>query len=219
MSKVVIELQKACLDSSVSCNFLLLKAYYIALKLGIENMTIYCRNELYGYKKDSGNPIPEYRRVGLSFRAKRFGQEKWEPLVLPERTEFETELLCDSVVSMEKISTSSKDVWSKVLAKEDCERINSFLTYKYPIVERLFPTYLFAQILLNVRMVILHWAMDLEKNGILGEKFSFSINEKRKVENVKSISLIIAGDVNNSNIVENAIDSTMLIENESNNNI
>ncbi len=64
MAKLVIELQKDCLNSKVSLTELLRKARFIAQKLDIAEMIDFCTNELEGYTKSA---VPKYRWILVTY--------------------------------------------------------------------------------------------------------------------------------------------------------
>lgn len=61
MSKFVMELQKLCLDSKVTCSELLMKAYFLAQKLEVKEFGFFFNNEMNGYTDDED--LPKYRFV------------------------------------------------------------------------------------------------------------------------------------------------------------
>lgn len=70
MAKLVIELQKECLNSKVPLTELLRKALFIAQKLKEQKMIVFCENELKGY---SGK-APDYRFVSVSYEIHAYGE-------------------------------------------------------------------------------------------------------------------------------------------------
>ena len=217
MSNVVIELQKACLDSSISYNFILLKAYFIAKKLNLREMVDFCEKEIYGYQKTPSEDIPGYRIITPCFHAKRFGQPDWDVLIAPDSSPFSTEKIIDPIACIEKLVSSTKEVWTKAMNDDERNALNALISDVYPIMRRAYPIYLFSQILMNVRMNILNWAIDLENCGIRGNNFSFSIDEKENAQNTKSINIIsIAGNANNSNLAGMMMNSSATVNNDAN---
>ena len=220
MSNVVIELQKACLDSSISYNFILLKAYFIAKKLNLREMVNFCEKEIYGYPREASEDIPGYRIITPCFHAKRFGQSDWDVLTAPDSSPFSTEKIIDPIACIEKMVSSTKEVWTKMMNDGERNAFNALIDDVYPIMRRVYPIYLFSQILMNVRMNILNWAIELENCGVKGNNFSFSIDEKEQAQSASSINIIsIAGDANNSNLAGMMMNSSATVNNEANSGI
>ena len=67
MAKLVIELQKDCLNTNGSFSDLCQKAYFIAHKLNQDEMIEFLKKEIYGYKNIKD--LPDYRYVDLIYKA------------------------------------------------------------------------------------------------------------------------------------------------------
>ena len=67
MSKLVIELQKACVNPTLSYADLFQKAYFIARKLEQKEMIDFLRKEIDGYKKE--REVPDFRYIDVIFKA------------------------------------------------------------------------------------------------------------------------------------------------------
>lgn len=65
----------------------------------------------------------------------------------------------------------------------------------------------FTRILDTVRNKISDWAVELEQKGILGDEYEFSSSEKEIAKNMTIINNY--GNINGSNVVESAINSTL----------
>lgn len=208
MSKLVKELQKDCLNTNLSLANLLRKARFIAQKLNIKDMVDYCTKELEGYTK---GPFPEYRYISVSYKAYNPYRAQWIPYEIPSNSpiarilKWPTKL---SISEMNRLLEEPGDTivqnillelqrklqeWSNI---PDCYEIKQF-----------FPKATFSKIFDIVRNKISDWAVELEKKGILGDEYEFSPKEKEIAKNMTIINNY--GNINGSNVVGSAINSTL----------
>ena len=80
MAKLVIELQKDCLNPTLSYANLFQKAYFIAQKIEQKEMVEFLKNEINGYKNIDN--LPDFRYVDLTYKA--FNPMRgWIPFKIP----------------------------------------------------------------------------------------------------------------------------------------
>lgn len=200
MSKIVIDLQRDCMDLSIPCDQLLLKAYAIAFKLDISSMVDFCSKELYGYTEAQYKDIPIYRKGIMEFEGVD-GYQRSFPIILRQNSKLTDFIISHSITEIEAMNLSKDgELYSNASVEE-----NFLIRKKVNIDSNIFirkriPVYTFKAVLIKVRKMILEWALELEKNGIYGEELEFSNDEQTKVKNVPSIQIIINGNVSNSNL-------------------
>lgn len=210
MAYLVIDLEKSCLDTSISTMNLLRKALVVAKKLKLMDFEIWIKNEMEGYKNIED--IPNYRNVN--------GQVKglnpvhgWIPTMLGCDSEMNkmltTRKIFDSISQIEYLMNSEGDLLCipyPAIAEKMLGSVFGFET-KY----QLFVTKAqFQGILENVKTIIMNWALELECDGILGEEMLFNDTEKKiAIEKNYTVNYFY-GNINNSQIQQNVSDSQQL---------
>jgi hypothetical protein len=211
MAKLVIELQKDCLNSKVSLTELLRKARFIAQKLDIAEMIDFCTNELEGYTKSA---VPKYRWILVTYKFfNPYGG--WSPFELPS-TGLLSKLLKRpmqlSIGEMEQFLQSSEDVMTMGVPAEVqtklCEWSNLPIQFE---IKSFFSKTQFAKIFDSVKNKVSDWAIDLERKGILGDEYQFTEQEKRKASDMTVINNY--GNINGSNFVGSATNSMLNVNN------
>lgn len=213
MAKLVIELQKDCLNPTLSYANLFQKAYFIAQKIEQKEMVEFLKNEINGYKNIDN--LPDFRYVDLTYKA--FNPMRgWIPFKIPS-TGIYSKLLKGpiflSVGEMQKFLDAEDSVLNTVVPFELQQELikNSNLFFDTEIRAYFSKTQL-IRLLDVVKNQILDWSLDLERKGILGEDYVFSEKEK---EIAKTMTIIIHGNVNGANIVGNMTNSSATINNKS----
>lgn len=80
MAKLVIELQKDCLNPTLSYANLFQKAYFIAQKLEQKEMVDFLKKGIDGYKKE--DDVPDYRYINVVYKAHN-PVRGWIPVPIP----------------------------------------------------------------------------------------------------------------------------------------
>lgn len=212
MSKIVIDLQRDCMDLSIPCDQLLLKAYTIAFKLGISSMVDFCSKELYGYADVKREDVPAYRKGIIGLEGVD-GYRNAFPIILKQDSEFKVLEISESITEIESMDLSKGSIlYSNVSAEESYFIRKKIKVDSDILIRKIIPAYFLKAILTKVRKMILEWALQLEKNGIYGEQLIFSDEEQKKVNDIPSIQIIINGNVSNSNIAGELKDSISNIQ-------
>lgn len=228
----VIELQILCQDESKSVTQLLRHALVIATKLNIQDFVEWCNNELKGYigYKEKGN-IPKYRifvgdlyalELGTNNRIPvRFDEDILHNLkikILPESvTEINDWLVRDNkeyvMLNLDKdLEKICLDLFDKIVVQKYQNMGLSRSLLPHGVLPKYHPFLIISKSSLvnisnNVRQVILEWALELEKQGILGESLVFTREEKEVATNNPNIHIGnfqgILGNVNNSQVQQN----------------
>lgn len=197
---IVLELQRDCLNQSVHVSDILRKARAVASKLGLNELNEWIGHELEGYKVRLDD-LPAYRKA-------RGAPKFWNPYngycpIMAGNGWFgdaiSTVYLSQGIAELEALASSTK---------------GSQLIYQYPplIQEELqkqmsipmecslhFSTTQVKGALDYVRNKILDWTLELERQGIQGENFSFNNSEKSQVQtamnNFYNANIGVFGDV------------------------
>ena len=208
MSKLVIELQKDCVNPTISYAVLFQKAYLIAHKLGQKEMADFLRKEIDGYKKE--REVPDFRYIDVIFKAMN-PMRGWIPVAIPSNSPLNRYLhypIFQPICEMESFLHSSEDIMVMSIPAELQELFISQSISKIPFeISAHFSKSQFKSILETGKRMISDWALDLEQKGILGEEFEFSSKEKEIAKNMTIINNY--GNINGSNVVGSAINSTL----------
>ena len=208
MSKLVIELQKACVNPTLSYADLFQKAYFIARKLEQKEMIDFLRKEIDGYKKE--RKVPDFRYIDVIFKAMN-PMRGWIPVAIPSNSPLNRYLhypIFQSICEMESFLHSSEEIMVMSIPAELQELFISQSISKIPFeISAHFSKSQFKSILETGKRMISDWALDLEQKGVLGEDFEFSSKEKEIAKNMTIINNY--GNINGSNVVGSAINSTL----------
>lgn len=212
MAKLVIELQKECLNTNCSFSDLCQKAYFIARKLNQDEMIVFLKKEIYGYKnlKD----LPDYRYVDLIYKAFN-PYHGWIPFQIPSQGIFSRLLkgpIFLSVGEMQDFLNADDSMLNSAvpleLQQELIKRSNiPFITE----IKGVFSKTQLVRILDVIKNRILDWAIKLEKEGVCGNDYEFTEHEK---EIAKNMTVIINGNVNGSNIIDSITNSSATVNNK-----
>lgn len=208
MDSIVLELQKEAYDSKSGVTDLLRKAYVVAKKLKIKEFEEWLHNELNGYQCPLDR-VPEYRTIVGDMKAWN-PYNGWIPVIIPDDE-------ITNLISKSKISQSIPEI-DKLLKSE-----SNYLVLKLPAsMENLLGNFMefttkyqlhFSKsqanhILETVRNIVLEWALKLEEDGILGNNISFSKEEQQKAQKENYNVYNFYGEISNSQIQQNTVNST-----------
>ena len=175
MGSLVLELQKEALDQSVSTLSLLRKSLVVATKLKLQDFKNWIEFEINGYK--DRQTIPEYRSVRGEIKYWN-PYHGWQPIIFDGSTE-DLEVRCfhQPVSELEKLINPSSNT---LIIKYGAELEKAIMDcFNLDVQPTLHVTKASAcRVLEAVRDTVLKWSLDLEENGILGERMTFSSNEK-----------------------------------------
>lgn len=209
MAKLVEELQYECLNNSIPCSQLLLKAYAIARKLNNVEMTDFCKNEIDGYP-DNSEHIPSFRTIEISLWA--YNGVNWHSVAVPCNSFFTRHRVTQSVKELETLCFQGMNHFSIKLTTEQIDILRK--ACRNPRIsdgqERI-AAYKFEGIISKVRKIILDWVLTLNKNGVLEENTGLAFDEKHKTSSTTVIN--INGPINGSNFVGSATNSTLNVNN------
>ncbi|MEB3188926.1 MAG: hypothetical protein VKL42_01110 [Snowella sp.] len=176
MSSLVQELQRDALNSSVSTLELLRKALVVATKLNIPEFEEWIEFELSGYSNSQN--IPSYRYIEGS--VKGCNSYGCRPVSGSKETmsKFSKITINQSIAEVECLISSSKidQVNFEFPPQKQDSLRQSFEGDTIYLLESHISEV--TKISESVRNIILRWSLRLEKDGILGEGITFSIQEK-----------------------------------------
>lgn len=216
---IVLQLQHLAQKNSSDIEELLRRAKLVASKLKLNDLMLWCNNELMGYK--SSGDLPDYRQV--------FGQLKvknpWHGLQPFHITDTEIDNLvrqvplAESIVHYVHLVSSNANSLQVMLPTDAISILGKMIERSCgmllePVLE--INVAQIANVLTNVRNLIFNWALDLEANGILGEGMQFTSEEKEKAMTGSGTTYHIgnmqgvAGDMkDNSRAYQNSTDNSI----------
>lgn len=203
MGKLVLELQRDAMNPDIKITDLLRKALSVAMKLELSEFEKWINQELEGYE----DPIhvPDYRIVVGEIRYLNQYYGSYFPLLIHKEKLAEKLNKRHLTQPIGELESMLKDDRGK----------NTFFHMPFsPEVEaklmqgmsfRSRPTLHFNEgklfgILDVVRTRILKWALQLEKDGILGENMSFTESEKQVANNITYNITTHIGEISHSQI-------------------
>jgi len=181
MSGLINEIQKACLNDAVQVGSLLRQVKLAASKLNLGSLENWVDSELNGYDGE----LPTYRIM--------HGQPAaWNPYHgwIPVQTngDLMTEVLTKAKVGQsigglrDLIENGDSGLFHFPVPPEIVNIINESMSVGTPKMVVQIPRGGIIGILETVRNKVLDWAIEMERNGVIGEGFSFGPSE---VENAK----------------------------------
>ena len=197
----IIELQKDLTDPSSKLSDILPKAYLIAQKLKLDELSQWIKNEMKGYR--NVKECPDYRHMNGVLKG-------WNPYVgwqVIQIPDMELENKVSNFVETESIRTLESLIETKevlyhtvpaeligVLHLNGCTQLGIY-----------FMTTSYRSVIEAVRQELLDWTITLEKNGIKGENMSFLKKEVKKAQNTTPATIInnFSGDINALQMAQN----------------
>lgn len=183
MSGLINEIQKGSLDDTVSVESLLRRVKLAASKLKLGALEAWVDSELNGYIGE----VPEHRTL--------YGQPAawhqtggWMPIQIEDAffaDLLSTAKLAQSVGSLrDMIEKSSSRIFHFPFPPELVANVSKLMSYNTARIVVQIPRGGIVSVLDSVRNKVLDWAIEMERNGVMGEDFSFEPNE---VESAKAV--------------------------------
>jgi hypothetical protein len=217
---IVLELQRDCLDPTLSTSTILRKAKAIASKLELQELQAWIGSELNGYDC-SMEDLPEHRK-GVGAPKFKNPYHGWCPIITDDgwfgdvvRTVF----LPQPVSELEGLVAGGDTDWlimqynpsiQRVLQKQMVAPMECALHFSKATI---------TSALDFVRNKALDWTLELERRSVVGEGFSFKETDKKEAKMVTNhiyggnIGVIgnVSGDVENSRFVNSSgVDKSQL---------
>lgn len=193
MTKSLVEqIQRDALDEEVSVSSLLRKVKFAAAKLQLPTVEAWVDDELKGYQCD-GDKLPKYRQTRGTIKIWN-PYHGWQPVGGDAEmlTTFSQVYMWDPIAAFENIPQKAKggtatypfnptklEILSKA-TNSDIARAGVDIPHGA----------LFA-VLDVVRTLVLEWAIELEKAGVIGEGMSFSNEDKKIAKASESVTMHI----------------------------
>jgi hypothetical protein len=211
MSSIVLELQKDALNKDILVSDLLRKGLVIARKLKLQEFESWINNELNGYDKNVN--IPEYRTVQGEVKALN-PYRGYIPVIFEtsEQEKIYSKRKCGQSVAElgSLIKNQGKDQLLQMPFSADIQRsLTNGSGMDFPVTLVLSSSRIVG-ILDSVRTIILNWTLKLEENGVFGEGFSFSTQEKEKASREPQSINNFFGPISNSQIQVGNRDSVQI---------
>lgn len=197
MAGLVEEIQALSLDPTVSISDLLRRVKLAAVKLNLQDAVEWVDLELKGYAGIEDNDVPQYRYAHgrLMEVSQHWGTKP--ALGDPKTIAFLSFIILkESISSLAELSKSDGKLAMPVDADIQANIFKAVGGYNRSLhVE--FDKSVPIAIMSRVRDLVLDWACALEKQGILGEGISFSMEEKKKAEQAAQSVTINYGHIHN----------------------
>lgn len=199
MESLVIELQKDILDDNVPTTNILRKALVVAKKLRIDDIEHWLLKEMNGYPLDE--EMPPYRELRGQLKVKN-PYQGWIPLFMEDTDDLDLLSKRSTHQSIPEIEELSGGDGNNLFMKfpPDVER------QLMEMMEYAMEPALFIQknqlkaIVEKTRNTVLDWALELERNGVLGEGMAFSTKEQEEAGGATFNIKNLIGTMNDSQI-------------------
>lgn len=181
MMKATIALKKLVLNPDAKITDILRHAYAIAASLDIQDFENWCRSELNGYDNSEGTSLPSYRHIGGTLHSMNILNGKHHIL----NSEGITHALREGITFFQEFISKNQNTFDLILPTDTQKflkkTINSNSDYLsiYQKIDRAS----FVAVLETVRTMVLEFAIDLEKKGVFGEEWEFTLQEKLMTQN------------------------------------
>lgn len=195
---LVIQLQLAAMDAQATVQSVLLKAKVVAAKLGLkdDDLALWIEDELNGYM-GSPRDLAPYRTIPVQPIAHNpFVGEipvqigaKPDPLLYRALHELP---MTQSIAEIEQLAGRPTGNLRADFPPDLASIVNELASASFPLRWKFGPSQL-KGILEAVRQRALTWALELEAGGVVGEGFSFTLQEK-------AAAVSITNHFNNSNV-------------------
>lgn len=212
MAGLVAELQADALNESIHVMALLRKAKAVSVKLNAPSISAWIDNELQGYR--SNDDIPEYRHVRGSLVC--FNHMNGHiPLQMDNRDQLEaitTRKIAQPLGQLCEHAANNNSIVIAFSARQ-AEALMNRMRFKMEPGLQIEASTL-KNIIFGVRDKVMHFALELELQGIHGEGMGFSKEEKAAAASV-TYNTITIGNMHNSQIQQDTQNSQQKIEQNS----
>jgi hypothetical protein len=181
LAGLIEQIQRASLDASIDVDSLLRRVKLAAAKLQLPSLEGWVDSELNGY---AGEP-PEYRKVAGQPAAWN-PYQGWQPIHFDDQdimgmvTEAAVRESISSLQSL--VKTSSGEPLHFPVPPGLVSKLNEFFGIGTPrMIIQLSPGHV-VSILSTVRNMVLDWAIEMERTGVIGSDFSFDAVEKAQAK-------------------------------------
>lgn len=195
--KAITALQKLVLDPQSNLTDILRNALLISQKLGLDEFKLWCELELKGYENIDDSNIPEYRCIYGSFHVLdvRNGRRQYVG------DQAVGQIIKEGIIFFQETLVSDQDFFDFRFPDDK----NAFLKKSFGLKSN---NYIFyskvnkisiKKVLEIIRTKVLEFSIQLDREGILGEDWEFTIEEKKMAINITNFQGIL-GDVKHSSV-------------------
>lgn len=202
---IVLQLQALASDPNSDIEELLNKALLVSRKLKIKEFRQWCELELEGYGK---NEIPKYRKFRGQLKVFNPYHGLQTFIIPDDLDEVVTSISINlSVGEINNLLKQDGDSFENVISNQAKQQLMS-LQGGYELEPRvMFKRSQLLGIPSKLRNIILNWSLQLEEDGILGEGFKFSKEEKEaamsvnhfNIQNMQGVVGTVSGGTVNQN--------------------
>ena len=212
MAGLVAELQADALNESIHVMALLRKAKAVSVKLNAPSISAWIDNELQGYR--SNEDIPEYRHVRGSLVCFNY-MNGHIPLQMDSRDLLEAITRRKIAQPLGQLCEHAANNNSIVIAfsARQAEALMNRMRFKMEPGLQIEASTL-KNIIFGVRDKVMHFALELESQGIHGEGMGFSKEEKAAAASI-TYNTITIGNMHNSQVQQDTQNSHQKIEQNS----
>ncbi|OTG73951.1 hypothetical protein B9T23_13150 [Acinetobacter terrae] len=179
--KATIALKKMSLDPKAKITDILRHAYAIADNLDLQDFKTWCKSELRGYDDSKDTFLPEYRHIEGTLHA--FNIIKGSHYMI--NSDGVTHPMKQAIIFFQEYLSKNQDTFDLIFPTDTQNSLKQVIRNSsdqlsiYQKVDRA----AFERVVDNVRTMVLELAIDLEKQGILGEEWEFTEQEKLMTQN------------------------------------
>ncbi len=209
MSGIVTELEREALSKNTDILGLLRKAYVVARKLGLKEFENWINMELNGY---NDSEVPSYRVVHGEVKAWN-PYHGWIPVIFDRDLGLNKHSVRDPVANLVNVKSNSNCYYNFPPEINNILSKNGPFQTKYALEISNNSIY---NIIEQIRNKILDWALTLEENGIVGDEYLFSSEEKRIAKDNPIVYNYVNNfysDVNNTQIQQDSNESLQNVNN------
>lgn len=186
MAGLVLELQADAMEDKVPASAVLRKALAVSRKLGLPDVESWLNEELNGYAASA--EVPDYRKFQGTLKVWN-PYHGWQPLFFakPEDNEiFSKSQTRQSVSEIEELLAKGENAYESPLgAKAEQMLMKGMEVQLRPALH--IPRTALIRVVTTVRNRILDWALELERNGVIGEGMTFSQAEKANAREAATV--------------------------------
>jgi hypothetical protein len=211
MPTIVEQLQADAINPNVAVSTLLRKVKLAAVKLKLLKVEAWVEAELNGYE----DQVPDYRIHSGPLRAWDHIRQRWIPVGGEARimTTITTAHVSEAVSAIEALlSAKGQGTYLWNFSPEQVEALNEMCNYRSTQFGLELTRSQFVEILERVRNLVLDWALELERQGIMGTEVGFDEQDKKHalekgvnihIENIGSFTGSLATTVEGANARQN----------------
>ena len=190
MPTIVEQLQTEALATNIPVSTLLRKVKLVATKLGLPHVNDWVESELNGYECKWGE-LPEYRKLNgnaVCYNPVRGWIPMHGPAAFIERVA--RAYIYQSAPTLDALLAGKGQRLYLQMPEHIAEPIVAQMNYPFPRIGQELHRSQIVGLLERVRTMVLDWALELERRGIVGSEIGFDETEKDRARD-KQINIHI----------------------------